>query len=109
MTFAADWYISMRHRTAPQYELALLDYTHASVPSGGQHAVAGMILNIEVADVDAVYARLITDAGLPVLRDLRSEEWGQRHFITADPNGVLIDVITTIPPAEDYSTHYTNL
>ena len=108
VTFEADWYVSMRHSTATQYELALLDYTHSSVPEVGQHAVAGLLLNFEVDDVDAEYERLISAARLPVLRDIRSEEWGQRHFITADPNGVLIDVITNTPPSEEYSGQYAD-
>jgi uncharacterized glyoxalase superfamily protein PhnB len=107
VTFEAEWYVSMRHTTAPHYELAILDYTHPSVPEAGQRAVAGLLLNFEVNDVDAEYERLIKGAQLPLLRDLRSETWGQRHFITADPNGVLIDVITNIPPSAEYSLHYT--
>jgi hypothetical protein len=58
--------------------------------------------------VDAVYARLITEAGLPLLRELRSADWGRRHFITVDPNGVLIDAITTIPPSGEYIAQYTD-
>lgn len=107
VTFEADWYVSLRHRTAPQYELAILDYRHPSVPVAGQRPVSGVLINLEVDDVDAVYAELITGAGLPVLRELTSEEWGQRHFITADPNGVLIDVITNIPPSAAYTVQYT--
>jgi uncharacterized glyoxalase superfamily protein PhnB len=107
-TFEADWYISLRHRQAPQFELAILDPRHPSATALGQRPVAGLLLNVEVDDVDAVYARLITNAGLPVLRDLHSEEWGQRHFITVDPNGVLIDVITNIPPAGEYATQYSD-
>lgn len=38
-------------------------------------------------------------AGLPILIPLRDEAFGQRHFITADPNDVLIDVIKPIPPS----------
>lgn len=106
-TFEADWYISLRHSRAPQFELAILDPRHPSVPALGQRPVAGLFLNFEVDDVDEVYTRLITGVGLPVLRDLRSEEWGQRHFITADPNGVLIDVITNIPPSAEYAVQYS--
>lgn len=108
VTFEADWYVSLRHSTAPQYELAVLDYTHTSVPEVGQHAVAGLLLNFEVDDVDAEYERLIKGNRLPVLRDIHSETWGQRHFITADPNGVLIDVITNIPPLQEHTAHYTD-
>lgn len=68
---------------------ATVDPRHPSVTAASQRPVAGLLLNVEVGDVDEVYAQLITGAGLPVLRDSRSEEWGQRHFITVDPNGVL--------------------
>ena len=56
-------------------------------------------------DVDAVY-HAVRAANLPVLLDLRDEDFGQRHFITADPNGVLIDVIKPIPPSADYAALY---
>lgn len=39
---------------------------------------------------------------------LRSEEFGQRHFIVADPNGVLIDVITPIPPSGTFAEQYAD-
>ena len=45
-------------------------------------------------------------AGLPILLAIRDEDFGQRHFITADPNGVLIDVIKPIPPSADYAALY---
>ena len=32
--------------------------------------------------------------------------FGQRHFITADPNGVLIDVIKPIPPSAAFVENY---
>ena len=63
-------------------------------------------MNFEVDDVDAEYERLIKKAGLPLHLDIRDEAFGQRHFITSDPNGVLIDIITVIPPSEDFSSQY---
>jgi uncharacterized glyoxalase superfamily protein PhnB len=31
--------------------------------------------------------------GLPVAQELRDEEFGQRHFIVVDPDGLLVDVV----------------
>ena len=45
-------------------------------------------------------------AGLPILRSLRDEDFGQRHFITADPNGVLLDIIKPIPPSAEFAAQY---
>lgn len=103
ITFEADWYISLRREGERPYELALLDSTHATIPEGYRQPVQGLLLNFEVDDVDAEYARLVEGAGLPVKLALRSETFGQRHFITADPSGVLIDVISEIPPGDEYA------
>lgn len=105
-TFESDWYISLRMEQYPQYELAILDPTHPTVPENYQKSVQGLLLNFEVDDVDAVYHRLIQQERLPLERDLVSEAFGQRHFITADPNGVLIDIITVIPPSEAFASQY---
>ena len=40
------------------------------------------------------------------VRTIQDEDFGQRHFITADPNGVLIDVIKPIPPSAEYAALY---
>ncbi|MFS0726946.1 VOC family protein [Paenibacillus sp. 1P07SE] len=108
-TFEADWYVSLRLQgTGAAYELAILDGTHPTVPEAYRTAVRGMILNFEVEDVDAEYERLIKEAGLPLHLELRDEEFGQRHFITSDPSGVLIDMIQVIPPTEAFLAQYTD-
>jgi catechol 2,3-dioxygenase-like lactoylglutathione lyase family enzyme len=105
VTFETDWYVSLKAAQAPLFELALLNPDHPTVPQDFRRGLhGGLLLNFEVDDVDVEYERLRT-AGLPILYELRSEDFGQRHFITADPNGVLIDVITVIPPSTAYLSH----
>lgn len=106
--FEADWYVSLKQKNQDQpFELAILDASHPTVPELFRKTAQGVIVNFEVDDVDAVYERLIVQAKLPLHLDIRDEPFGQRHFITSDPNGVLIDVITVIPPSESYSEQYT--
>ncbi len=105
-TFAADWYVSLRRPGDPGYELALLDHTHPTVPEGYRVPAQGLLLNVEVEDVDAEWDRLVTREGLRPVLELRSEAFGQRHFIVPDPNDVLIDVITPIPPTAEYADQY---
>ena len=102
----ADWYVHLQSETRPDVNLAVLDGSHETIPEPGRGRAGGVLLNFEVEDVDAVHARLMA-AGLPELRSLRDEAFGQRHFITADPNGVLIDVITPIPPSAEFAAQYT--
>ncbi len=106
ITFEADWYISLRRE---EHELALLDPAHPTIPAGFRDRVAqGLLLNIEVDDVDAEWERLVVRGGLRAELELRTEDFGQRHFIVADPNGVLIDVITNIPPVGEYVEQYVS-
>ncbi|MCB0154774.1 MAG: VOC family protein [Anaerolineae bacterium] len=106
VTFEADWYVSLITREEPHFQLALLDYRHPSVPAAFRRPSQGLLLNFEVAEVDPVYARLKA-AGLPIHLELKSEAWGQRHFITADPNGLLIDIIQLIPPSPEFAAQYS--
>jgi catechol 2,3-dioxygenase-like lactoylglutathione lyase family enzyme len=105
-TFEADWYVSLRRAGPPSYELALLDHTHPTVPDGYRRPVGGLLLNFEVGDVDAEWERLVVRGGLRPELELRSEPFGQRHFIVADPSGVLIDVITPIPPDPEFAAAF---
>ncbi|AVT79791.1 VOC family protein [Rhodopseudomonas palustris] len=103
--FEADWYVHLQSAEDPAVNLAILDGQHATIPEAGRGQASGLILNFEVDDPDREYARL-QQAGLPILLSLRDEDFGQRHFITADPNGVLIDVIKPIPPSANYAAQY---
>ena len=105
VVFEADWYVSLRSRSNPAYELALLDYRHSSLPEAYRQPARGVLINVEVTDVDEIYAQL-KENGLPMILELKSEEWGQRHFITRDPNGLLIDVIQNIAPTGIYAEQY---
>lgn len=104
--FESDWYVHLQSDAQPQINLAILDSRHESVPAVQRGQIShGVLLNFEVGDVDAVHARF-TAVGLPMLLPLRSEPWGQRHFITADPNGVMVDVITPIAPSAEFAAQY---
>lgn len=106
--FQSDWYVHLQSSQDANVNMAVLDSGHESVPekNRGQQA-SGVLLNFEVDDVDAVHAQLLAE-GLPMLLPLRSEAWGQRHFITEDPNGVMIDVIMPIAPSKEFAAQYAD-
>ena len=103
--FEADWYVHLQSETDPSVNLAIVQSDHETIPEGARGVSNGMILNFEVEDVDAVYQKLRAE-GVPVMKALVSEPFGQRHTIFRDPNGVLIDVITPIPPSEEFLAQY---
>ena len=105
VVFEADWYVSLKKEETGD-ELAVLDQTHETIPQVFGKPVQGMILNVEVDDVDQLYQTFINEQHLPLHLDIRDEPFGQRHFITSDPNGILIDVITVIPPDPSFQAQY---
>jgi uncharacterized glyoxalase superfamily protein PhnB len=100
--FETDWYVHLQSMEDEKVNLAILDQSHETIPEAGRgNTASGLLINFEVEDVDAVYEAAIR-RHLPILRTLRDEPFGQRHFITKDPNGVLIDVIKPIPPSPEF-------
>jgi uncharacterized glyoxalase superfamily protein PhnB len=104
--FEADWYVHLQSSSDATVNLAILDGAHDTIPAIGRGTAAGLLLNFEVEDATAEFARL-NAAGLPILLNLQDEAFGQRHFITADPDGVMIDIIEPIAPSGEFAAQYT--
>lgn len=104
--FETDWYVHLQSRHDASVNLAILDAHHETIPEQARGETQHMIVNLEVKDVDAFSARC-TQARLPIVKSLRDEPFGQRHFITQDPNGILIDVIKPIPPAPEFLAQFS--
>jgi catechol 2,3-dioxygenase-like lactoylglutathione lyase family enzyme len=101
--FETDWYVSLRR---DRWELGIVAAEHGTVPEAFRSRASGLLLNVEVADVDAEYRRLVKEGPLTPVLDIRSEEFGQRHFIVAGPDRVLIDVISEIAPGAEYADSF---
>lgn len=96
VVFDSDWYVQLQAGSDESVQLGLVVRGHETIPSGFRGTPAGVLVSVEVDDVDAVHARAEA-SGLPIALSLRSEVFGQRHFMTVDPDGLLVDVITVIP------------
>ncbi|MBZ0216881.1 MAG: VOC family protein [Fimbriimonadaceae bacterium] len=105
--FDSDWYVHLQSSEDENVNLAILQGDHETIPEVARGRVSGMLLNFEVEDVGAVYEELMAK-DLPMLLALRDEPFGQRHFITRDPSGVLIDVIKPIPPSEEFLAQFAD-
>ncbi|WP_150525614.1 VOC family protein [Roseibium sediminis] len=105
VVFEADWYVHLQSSEDENVNLAIMDGSHETIPAAARGKSQGIILNFEVEDVDSVYEHAVKQ-NLPIALELKDEAFGQRHFITSDPNGVLIDVIKPIPAAAEYKDNY---
>lgn len=93
--FSSDWYVQLRATADHPFEIALIGHDHDSIPEAARGISRNVILSLYVADAAAENDRIIA-SGLAIIQPLRDEVFGQRHFILADPDGILIDVITPI-------------
>lgn len=105
--YDTDWYIHLQSADDETVNLAILRYDHETIPEAGRKPSQGLILNFEVADPDAWFERA-EKAGLPILKPLQDEEFGQRHFIMQDHDGILIDIIKPIEPTAEHAGDYTD-
>lgn len=107
VVFDSGWYVQLEAPDGTKPQIGIVEREHETVPAGFRHHPAGVLVSIEVDDVDVVHAR-VTAAGLEMPLSLRDEAFGQRHFMTVDPSGTLVDVITPIPPSPEYAAQYAS-
>jgi catechol 2,3-dioxygenase-like lactoylglutathione lyase family enzyme len=79
------WIVTLGSPDNPTAQISLLshDATAPVVPN----------VSIEVADVDNVHAAAVQH-GAKIVYPLTDEPWGVRRFFVADPNGVILNVMT---------------
>ncbi|BDT89523.1 VOC family protein [Nocardia cyriacigeorgica] len=60
----------------------------SAVGSAGE----GLLVVFVVDDIDTEYVRLKSE-GVPIVTPIETEEWGERYFQMADPNGILYQLV----------------
>ena len=105
VAFENDWYLHLMTDSGVQVGFLLPDQPTQppifQVPYSGE----GVIFSLEVEDADTAYSEAL-QRSLDVVLELRSEDWGQRHFALRDPNGVYIDIVQSFEPTEEYAEGY---
>ncbi|MDZ4404324.1 MAG: VOC family protein [Prosthecobacter sp.] len=79
------WILTFVSPGNPTAQITLMQPSASAVPNPN--------ISIEVEDVDAVHVKAVA-LGLPIVYPLTNEPWGVRRFFVADPNGVVINVVT---------------
>jgi predicted enzyme related to lactoylglutathione lyase len=79
------WVLTFASPTNPTAQITVMQKTKEATPQPN--------MSIEVADVDAVHAKAL-ELGLSIVYPITNEPWGVRRFFVADPNGVIINVMS---------------
>ena len=107
VVFSGDWYIHLVSKSGVQVGFLLPD--QPSQPSIFQkpYIGEGVIFSLEVEDADTAFAAA-KSRSLNIVLELRSEDWGQRHFCIQDPNGIYLDIVQSFEPTEEYQSDYVS-
>ena len=90
-----DWYLQLMPASDSRLNIGFVKpdsdlFNGRDRPSGP----SGLVLTVHVDDVDEAYERA-KRLGVEVPTEIRDEEYGQRHFVAVDPNGLLLNVMGT--------------
>ena len=87
--FENDWFAYMQANGA---SIAFMSPGHPSYPPGPEPYVAGISMELEVADAEAALAEVMATGKEPDYA-LTDEPFGQRRFSLKDPSGLWINVV----------------
>lgn len=98
ITFENEFYVLM-HTPNDSAEISFLKPNHPSQQPIFQQAFEGrgVYFTIEVDNLDEVYKQL-KNKNVEFEVEVRDEDWGDRHFVIMDPNGIGIDIVTYTAP-----------
>lgn len=91
VNYDSDWYVQLSSPDNPEFEFGIIRRDHELVPAQYRTSPSGMYVTFVVPDVDESFEKA-RQMGLPILQEPRNEFYGQRRFLTIDPNGCLIDI-----------------
>jgi catechol 2,3-dioxygenase-like lactoylglutathione lyase family enzyme len=86
------WYIQLSSAIDPQLQIGIVRRDHEFTPKAFQQPAQGVIISVQVDDADAAYAAALK-RGFRVAHALRDEDFGMRHFMLVDPNGLLVNIL----------------
>ena len=87
------WYIQMAAPTNPHLQIGIIRRDHEFTPKAFQHPAQGVIISVQVEDVNTAYA-VVQKRGFHIAHELRDESFGMRRFMVADPNGLLVNIFS---------------
>lgn len=77
----------------PELQIGILRLDHEFTPRPLQHPAQGVIISVQVEDIEATYAA-VKASGFELAHDICDEQFGMRRFMVADPNGLLVNMFS---------------
>ena len=103
--FESDWIVQLSSPNNAATELMLQPKKHDLVPQDFQKSPQGSSLVFVVDDCDQYHAKAVS-MGLSIIQEPTNEAYGQRRFLTVDPDGLLIDISSQCEPSAEFIAKY---
>ncbi|MBE0616051.1 MAG: VOC family protein [Burkholderiales bacterium] len=87
------WYIQLASPEKPELQIGIMRLDHEFTPRPFQRLAQGVIISVQVEDVEATYAA-VKAHDFELAHDICDEEFGMRRFMVVDPNGLLVNVFS---------------
>jgi uncharacterized glyoxalase superfamily protein PhnB len=100
---AAEGFVSLSRPDAGMNVIFLKTGLSTFKPESAKGHADGVLLVFVVDDIDAEYAR-VQEEGVEITTPIETEEWGERYFQTADPNGVIIQLVQWMTEPDSSAT-----
>lgn len=104
-SFDSDWVVQLTSPSNEHINLTLQLRTHSSIPDGFRERPKGMSIAFVVSDVDSVF-ETANSMELEIVQAPKNEDYGQRRFLTRDPDGLLVDVSSPCEPSPEFIQQY---
>jgi predicted enzyme related to lactoylglutathione lyase len=90
-----DWYLQLMPDADPALNIGFVKPDHAMFAGRPSSSPSGVVLTVHVDDVDEAYERA-KRLGAEIVAEIRNEDYGQRHFLVVDPNGLVLNVMSSL-------------
>ncbi|WKD50291.1 VOC family protein [Microbulbifer spongiae] len=101
IAFENTWYLHLISNSGVQIGFMLPDQPTQPNMFHKAYNGNGVIFSLEVEDADSAFAAA-KQCALDIVLEIRSEDWGQRHFCVKDVNGIYLDIVQTIEATGEY-------
>jgi uncharacterized glyoxalase superfamily protein PhnB len=95
----AEGFVSLAHPDAGFNLIYLATGLPTFKPASAAGPADGLLVVFTVEDVDIEYEKLV-DGGATVVTPIETEPWGERYAQFSDPNGVIYQFVSWVPPTD---------
>jgi uncharacterized glyoxalase superfamily protein PhnB len=91
-----DWYLQLMPQSNAMLNIGFVKPDHELFAGrDASSGPSGVVLTIHVDDVEDAYRRA-KRLGAEIAAEIRDEDYGQRHFLVIDPNGLVLNVMSML-------------